>query len=141
MGRKSRVGYFLLLSCLWEWCRFIGSNLYPVAECENSGIWTCGCLGLLPSSPLVNEAHSIDIAIFFIRSLCLCPIEFRLPSNSAWEKYIFSKISPYNLGWLQFPCPFSLQGALFLSNALCKGTRRHLLSAVSSSPWHPLSSS
>ena len=67
MGRKSRVGYFLLLSCLWEWCRFIGSNLYLAAECENSGIWTCGCLGLLPSSPLVNEAHSIDIAIFFYK--------------------------------------------------------------------------
>ena len=92
MGRKSRLSYFLLLSCLWEWCRLTGSNLYPAAEGENSGIWTCIFLGLLPSSPSVNEAHSIDIAICLIRSLCFYPIEFRLPSNSLWAEYIFSKL-------------------------------------------------
>ena len=34
---KSRVRYFLFLSCLWEDGRLTGSNLYLAVEGENSG--------------------------------------------------------------------------------------------------------
>ena len=56
---KSKVSYFLFLSCLWEDGRLTGSNLYPVAEGEHSRIWTCGCLDLLPSPLLFSTDHSI----------------------------------------------------------------------------------
>ena len=79
---KSRVSYILFLSCLWEDGRLIGSNLYPAAEGENSGIWTCGCLDLLPSPLLFSTDHSVVRASFLIISSCLCPIEFRVPLNS-----------------------------------------------------------
>ena len=82
---KNRVGYFLLLSCLWEECRFTSLNLKPTTEGENSGIWTCACVDLLPSSFLLSADHSMVRANCLIRSLCLCPIEFRVPSTHLWQ--------------------------------------------------------
>ena len=73
---------FSFLSCLWEDGRLTGSNLYPTAEGENSGIWTCGCLDLLPSPFLFSTYHSMVMANCLIISFCLCLIEFRVPSNS-----------------------------------------------------------
>ena len=85
---KSRVRYFLFLSCLWEDGRLTGSNLYLAIEGENSGIWICGCLDLLPSPLLFSIDHSMVRSIFLIISFCLCPIEFMVPSNSPWAEYI-----------------------------------------------------
>ena len=53
-------------SCLWKEGRLTGSNLYPAAEGENSGIWTCGCLDLLASPLLLSADHSMDRAICLI---------------------------------------------------------------------------
>ena len=111
------MSYFLFLSCLWEDDRLTGSNLYPVAEGENSGIWTCGCLNLPPSPLLFGINHSMVRASCLIISFCLCPIEFKVPSNSPWEEYILiwflliiSKIfvhtSPCNSGFPPIPYPF-----------------------------------
>ena len=83
---KSRVSYFLFLLCLWEDGRLTGSNLYPAVEDENSGIWTCSCLDLLPSLLLFNTDHSMVRASCLIISFCLCLIEFKVPSNSPWAK-------------------------------------------------------
>ena len=82
------VSYFLFLSCLWEEGRLTGSSLYPAAERENSGIWTCGCLDLMPSPLLFCTDHSMVRASCLIISFCVCPIEFRVPSNSPRAKYI-----------------------------------------------------
>ena len=79
---KSRVSYFLFLSCLWEDGRLTGSNLYPAVEGENLGILTCGCLDLLPSPLLFSTDHSMVKASCLIISFCLYLIEFRVPSNS-----------------------------------------------------------
>ena len=76
---KSRVRFFLFLSCLWEDGRLTRSNMYPAAEGENSGIWTYGYLDLLPSPLLFSTDHSMVKAICLIISFCLCPIEFRVP--------------------------------------------------------------
>ena len=97
---NSRVSYFIFLSCLWEEGRLTRSSLYPVAEGENLGIWTCGCLDLLPSPLLLSTNHSVVRASCLIISFCLCPIEFRVPSKSPWVEYnlirfllIMSKLS------------------------------------------------
>ena len=83
---KIRVSYFLFLSCLWKDGRLIGSNLYPAAEGDNLGIWTCGYLDLLPFPLLFSTNHSIVRASCLIISFFLCLIEFRVPSNSPWAK-------------------------------------------------------
>ena len=88
---NSRVSYFLFLSSLWEEGRLTGSSLYPAAEGENSRIWTCGCLDLLPSPLLFSIDHSMVRASYLIISFCLCPIEFKVPSNSPWVEYILIK--------------------------------------------------
>ena len=67
-----------------------GSNLHQAIEGENLGIWTCGCLDLLPSPLLFSIDHSMVMANFLINSFFLCPIKFRVPSNSPWVEYIFS---------------------------------------------------
>ena len=82
------MSYFLFLSCLWEEGRLTGSSLYSVVEGENSGIWTCGCLDLLPSPLLFSADHSMVRASCLIISFCLYPIELRVPSNSPWAEYI-----------------------------------------------------
>ena len=50
---------FFFSSCLREYGRLTRSNLYPVADGENSGIWTCSCLDLLPSPLLFSTDRSI----------------------------------------------------------------------------------
>ena len=85
---EEQVSYFFFLSCLWEDGRLIGSNLYSAVEGENLGIWTCGCLNLPPSLLLFSKDHSIVRASCLIISFFLCPIEFRVPSNSPWVEYI-----------------------------------------------------
>ena len=85
---EEQGGLFFFLSCLWEDGRLTGSNLYPVVEGENSRIWTCGCLDLLLSPFLFSTYHSMVMANCLINSFCLYPIEFRVPSNSPWAKYI-----------------------------------------------------
>ena len=55
--------FFLFISCLWEKGRLIGSNLYLAVECENSRIWTCGCLDLLPSPLMFSTDHSMVMVI------------------------------------------------------------------------------
>ena len=107
---KSRVSNFFFLSCLWEDGRLTGSNLYPIAEGENSGIWTCGCLDLLPSPFLFSTEHSMVMANCLIKSFCFCPIEFKVPSNSPWAEYILIKafspaLIPIVQGALQFFAP------------------------------------
>ena len=89
---KSKVSYFLFLSCLWEEGRLNRTNLYPAAEGDNSGIWTYGYLDLLPPPLLLSADHSMDRAICLISSFCFCPIEFRIPSNSPWAEYILIKL-------------------------------------------------
>ena len=39
--------------------RLTGSSLYPIVEGENSRIWTCGCLNLLPYPLLFSTNHSM----------------------------------------------------------------------------------
>ena len=85
------MSYFLFLSYLWEDGRLIGSNLYLTVEGENSGILTYGCLDLLPFPLLFSTGHSIVRASCLIISLCLCPIEFRVPSHSPWAVH-FSQV-------------------------------------------------
>ena len=85
---KSRVSYFIFLSCLWEDGRLTASNLYPGTEGENSVNWTCGLLDLLPSLLLFSTDHSMVRASCLIISFCLYPIEFKVPSNSPWAEYI-----------------------------------------------------
>ena len=79
---------FLFLSCLYEDGRLTGSNLYPPTEGENLGIWTCGCLDLLPSPFLFSTDHSMVMDNCLIILFCLCPIEFRVPSNPPGAEYI-----------------------------------------------------
>ena len=79
---KTKVSYFLFLSCLLEEGMLTRSNLYPAAGGENSRIWTCGCLDLLPSLLLFSTYHSIVRANCLIISFCLYPKEFKVPTNS-----------------------------------------------------------
>ena len=63
---KSKVIYFLFLSCLWEDGRLTGFNLYPATKGENSGIWTCGCFDLLHSPFIFSIDHAMFMANFLI---------------------------------------------------------------------------
>ena len=69
------MSYFLFLSCLWEDGGLTGSNLYPAARGDNSGIWTCGYLDLLPFPLLFSTNHSI------VRASCLIISFFSLPNR------------------------------------------------------------
>ena len=141
------MSYFLFLSCLWEDGRLTGSNLYPAAEGENLGIWTCGCFVLLPSPLLFSIGHSMVMANFLI--ILFLPLPNRVQGSLKLtlgrvhlDKVFVDHIQAFSpallpvvQGALQFFDLFFFQlELLFPSYVPCTDTRRHLPSAVSSSP-------
>ena len=58
-------------------------------ELRNLDLWL---LRHTAFSVLLNVDHFMERAICLMRSFCLYPIEFMVPSNSPWAEYIFIKL-------------------------------------------------